>query len=709
MGLGIWAMHYIGMLAFTLPVPVLYHYPTVIVSLFAAIAASAVALFTVSRERMGLGSSIAGSLIMGGGIAAMHYIGMEAMRLPAMMEYHWNLIGLSIALAILISFVALTLAFQVRQETASLRKLLSAVVMGSAIPLMHYTGMWAVRFHISDIPFSTRLTVRISSLSIVVITLTSIFAMVLAITSAFLDRILAVANAARDGEARFRLQAEAIPQIVWTAVPGGGIDYCNQRWYELTGFSEEQTLGFGWKDALHPDDVPVAMENWGRSNKTGQAFDMEYRLRSAAGGYRWHLVRATPMRDASGTITKWFGACADIEDQKHNQQILEGEIKERTEELAEANLRLQEEMAERDHARHELDQQNETMLQDLTARSQRATLLAKMGELLQSCISKDEVFAAALGFAPRIFPTSRGSVALLNAGRDLVEMVGQWHDCQIPATVFEPSCCWALRTGHPHLVVAGDTTAPCVHASGVKNTYLCIPILAQGEALGILHFQATDDAPVMADAELSFKTTFAGQVGLSVANIRLREALRAQSIKDPLTGLYNRRYLTEMLEREIRRAVRAEQPLGILMLDLDHFKKFNDTYGHDAGDTVLRETASFLTKSIRIEDIVCRFGGEEFVIILPTADLNASHARAERIRSKLRELTVLHQGQSLGMITVSVGVAALPQHGTSPRELLDAADAALYRAKREGRDRVVVADPPPLADAPPTAVEVAKS
>src|SRR5437867_3128095 len=149
----------------------------------------------------------------------------------------------------------------------------------------------------------------------------------------------------------------------------------------------------------------------------------------------------------------------------------------------------------------------------------------------------------------------------------------------------------------------------------------------------------------------------------------------------PLTGLYNRRYLEEMLEREIRRAVRAEQSLGILMIDLDHFKRFNDTYGHDAGDAVLRETASFLAKSIRAEDIVCRFGGEEFVVILPTADLEASRARAERIRSKLRELTVLHQGQSLGRITISIGVSALPLHGTSPKELLEAADAALYRAK----------------------------
>jgi len=194
-----------------------------------------------------------------------------------------------------------------------------------------------------------------------------------------------------------------------------------------------------------------------------------------------------------------------------------------------------------------------------------------------------------------------------------------------------------------------------------------------------------------------------------VANIRLREALRSQSIKDSLTGLYNRRYLTEMLDREIRRAVRAEQSLGILMIDLDHFKNFNDTYGHDAGDAVLRQAASFLSKSIRVEDIVCRFGGEEFVVILPTADVNAAYARGERIRSKIRELTVLHQGHSLGMVTVSIGVAALPEHGTSPQVLLDAADAALYRAKREGRDRVVKADPPPPTEAQPPVAGIAKS
>lgn len=145
------------------------------------------------------------------------------------------------------------------------------------------------------------------------------------------------------------------------------------------------------------------------------------------------------------------------------------------------------------------------------------------------------------------------------------------------------------------------------------------------------------------------------------------------------------------------------------MIDLDHFKHFNDTYGHDAGDAVLRETAAFLAKSVRAEDIVCRFGGEEFVILLPMADLKATHARAERIRSKIRELTILHQGQSLGAVTLSVGVAALPQHGTAYQVLLQSPDAALYRAKHEGRDRVAVANPITQTEAPQNAAGARKS
>ena len=516
-----------------------------------------------------------------------------------------------------------------------------------------------------------------------------------AIASSFFDRFRALQkgglNAARERELYFQTMAEAVPEIIWTADPNGMDDFFNQKCFDYTGLTFEQLRGAKWHAIIHPDDLEGCASKWKTALRTGDPYDVEYRLRGKDGNFRWFLGRANPIRDTKGEIVKWFGTCTDIEDQKQSQQILEEQILERTMQLADTNTRLQEEMAERSAARKELDRQYERMMEDLRIRSERATMLAKMGELLQSCVDLKEVLAAALGFAPRIFPATRGAMALLNDARNLAEVAGSWTGCQIPATDFEPVECWALRTGHPHFVTAGDLTAPCAHASGVKNTYLCIPILAQGETLGILHLQATDEAPQIDPSELSFKTTFAAQVGLSIANIRLREALRTQSVRDALTGLYNRRYLEETLEREIRRAARAAQSLGVLMIDLDHFKKFNDTYGHDAGDVVLRETGASLTKGIRAEDFVCRFGGEEFVVILPTADPETSRARAERLRSKMRELTIMYQGKSLGMVTISVGVAAFPAHGTSPKELMAAADAALYEAKRGGRDQVMVA------------------
>jgi diguanylate cyclase (GGDEF)-like protein/PAS domain S-box-containing protein len=697
MGMGIWAMHYVGMLAFSLPVPILYHYPTVVWSLVAAVAASAVALFTVSRETMSRASIVAGSCIMGGGIAAMHYIGMMAMRLPAMMRYRWDVVALSVILAVAISSVALILSFRIRnEEKTTPRKVFSALLMGSAIPLMHYTGMWAVSFQASSLPVEVTHVVSISILGALAISIVTSVVLVGAIVSSLLDRMLVgqeieIADA-RESELLLRTLAGAVPQMLWAATPDGAHEFFGTRWYEYSGLTPAQSRGSGWKFAVHPDDLADVNEKWAHSFASGDPYEIEYRFRSADGSYRWFLARANAIRDEAGRIIKWFGTFTDIEDQKHNQQILEQQIKDRTEQLSEANTKLQEEMWERDIARRRLDEQNENMLREVTERSKRATMLAKMGELLQTCVKKEEIYAAALGFAPRIFPTTRGALLLLDSGRSLAEAYGSWNECLMPVSVFQPSDCWALRTGHPHLVVAGDKTARCAHAAGVTHTYMCIPILAQGEAFGILHFQATDEVPTLADSELSLKTTFAGHLGLSVANIRLREALHTQSIRDPLTGLYNRRYLGETLERETRRAVRAEHGLGVLILDLDHFKKFNDTYGHDAGDTVLRETATFLTKSVRAEDIVCRYGGEEFVVVLPMADLKASQARAEHIRAKLRELTILHQGRSVGMLTVSVGVAELPTHGTEGKELLEAADAALYRAKREGRDRVFVAE-----------------
>jgi GAF domain-containing protein len=236
---------------------------------------------------------------------------------------------------------------------------------------------------------------------------------------------------------------------------------------------------------------------------------------------------------------KWFGSCTDIEDQKRDQQNLEEEVRQRTQAVVEANARLTEEMSLREQTQKELDQQTEKMVGELTERSQVNGLLAQMGDLLQSCTNMKEALSVVLGFAPTMFPDLRGVVILLNASRSLLEVAGTWADCQLPATVFEPNACWALRTGHRYQVDAGSPTVTCTHAAPTNRSYLCIPIQAQGEALGVIHFQIKEEKREFSASELSLAATFAEQTGLSIANIRLREALRSQSIRDSLTGLFN--------------------------------------------------------------------------------------------------------------------------------------------------------------------------
>jgi diguanylate cyclase (GGDEF)-like protein len=180
-------------------------------------------------------------------------------------------------------------------------------------------------------------------------------------------------------------------------------------------------------------------------------------------------------------------------------------------------------------------------------------------------------------------------------------------------------------------------------------------------------------------------------VTMTLANLHLREQLYNQSIRDPLTNLFNRRYMNETLEREIRKAGRHQQPVGVVMLDVDHFKEFNDAYGHDAGDVVLQKVAVFLQHYIRAEDIACRYGGEEFTLILPGASVENTYKRAEELRYGLETLQVFYDGQPLGNITISAGIACFPDHGNSVASLLGMADHALYEAKRSGRNRVLIA------------------
>jgi diguanylate cyclase (GGDEF)-like protein len=221
-------------------------------------------------------------------------------------------------------------------------------------------------------------------------------------------------------------------------------------------------------------------------------------------------------------------------------------------------------------------------------------------------------------------------------------------------------------------------------------------MVAQGSSLGILTivdrvFCDESGSPITS-RKTKLASVFAEQMSLAFANLQLRDTLKYQSVRDPLTGLFNRRHMEEVLERELLRAARKSTTATLLMIDIDHFKRFNDTYGHEAGDLLLRELGSVLRDQVRGGDVACRYGGEEFLLIMGETDIELACRRAENLREKTAALQLHYRGQVLRRITLSIGVAGFPAHGNTAAKLISAADEALYRAKREGRDRVLVAE-----------------
>jgi diguanylate cyclase (GGDEF)-like protein/PAS domain S-box-containing protein len=349
---------------------------------------------------------------------------------------------------------------------------------------------------------------------------------------------------------------------------------------------------------------------------------------------------------------------------------------------------------ERKQAAEALRQANASLaakVGELEARTGEIELLGQMGDLLQSSLEAREAYAIITRFAPQIFPGTAGAVCMVDTARRLVEAVTTWGEGPIGERVFGLEDCWALRNGRPHWVEGAVAGGVCKHTgSSPMAGYACLPMMAQGEIHGILHLRTDLPGPLDASRR-KLASAFGEQVALSLANIHLRETLHRQAIHDPLTGLYNRRYLEDALDREMRRATRKGVPVGILMLDLDRFKLYNDTHGHVAGDALLRAFGAYLQGNIRVEDIACRYGGEEFAIILPDVGLEKALERAEHIREGAPGIPVMLDGRRLEAATISIGVAALPTHGTSPEAVLRAADAALYAAKAEGRNCVKAA------------------
>jgi len=352
-------------------------------------------------------------------------------------------------------------------------------------------------------------------------------------------------------------------------------------------------------------------------------------------------------------------------------------------------------------AKEALAQANEKLLarvDELHRLNDESGMIREMGDLLHTSLSSNETGEIIRQAMEKLFPGESGAVCMLNDERNQLEVQAVWGEFQPADGVFAPEDCWALRRGRTHSCEDGSKALRCAHMSKCPECYsVCVPLMAQGESLGLLHVRgemASSEKTGQRNplARQSRAERAAERIALALANLKLRESLRWQSIRDPLTGLFNRRYLEESLDREIRRAIRNRRPLSTVMIDIDHFKKFNDTYGHEAGDTLLAAVGGLLQSRTRVEDIACRYGGEEFALILPDAHLEFAQKRAEDLREEAKQIRINYRGKQLERITLSLGLSSYPEHGNSPGDLLRIADAALYHAKDEGRDRVVIGE-----------------
>ena len=332
------------------------------------------------------------------------------------------------------------------------------------------------------------------------------------------------------------------------------------------------------------------------------------------------------------------------------------------------------------------------LVAELQRRESEMQALISMDDLLQSCTAQDEAYKVVGLAAGELFAGQTGCLAVLHASGQYLEMVARWGERPLGQPIFSLEDCWALRRGQLHEVTDPQAGLLCRHfVSQPETSYLCVPLTVQGETLGVFCLVG---APAKRShhqvSQLQLAVTVSEAIKLSLSNLKLREELRAEAIHDPLTGLFNRRYLEETLPRELHRAQRAHSPLCVAMLDLDNFKRFNDTYGHDAGDSLLRELGRLLLGKLRKSDISCRYGGEEFVLVLPDSSAADAKQRMEQIRAQIKELQIPHGEQQLRAITVSAGVAQAEDPAPNPSQLLRAADTALYAAKNAGRDRVMV-------------------
>jgi diguanylate cyclase (GGDEF)-like protein/PAS domain S-box-containing protein len=450
----------------------------------------------------------------------------------------------------------------------------------------------------------------------------------------------------------------------------GRVELVNQAFTVLSLYNQNELVGNNL-DSMFQADTNGDMLPWSPQGFPGQTVQAAVRRRRKDGKVLDLELHAVPLV-VGGQIRGAYTIYRDISDQIKASQ------------------------AEREHAKS-----LSRLVRELEVQTDQMTLLNDMAGLLECCSTTKEACAVVAQSAPKLFAEDpSGTLYTFKQSRNLIEASASWGNSKVPESVYSPETCWALRRGRAHWSDTGKGGVCCSHFPATPPAHhLCIPMMGQGETIGVLHIEfpfVPDGASDLRYSQQRLATTVAGQIALSLASLQLREKLRDQSIRDPLTGLFNRRFMQESLDREMIRARRKSHPLSVLFIDLDNFKRFNDTFGHDAGDLVLRSVADLLRGFFRGDDVTCRCGGEEFAVILPESSGRNAAARAEVLREEIKKLKLQYGGLTLDPVTTSIGVASFPEHAFNPEDLLKTADQCLYQSKAAGRNCVTVAVAQPV-------------
>ncbi len=701
MGLGIWSMHFIGMLAFHLPIVLSYDVRITLLSIVPAILSSALVLWLVRGGHFSGFRLAMGAVLLGGGIAAMHYTGMAAIPMQPAIRYHPVIFAASIAVAIVVAFVALKLALSLSGIVARWKKFAAALIMAGGICAMHYTGMAAALFAPDSYCVTAPGAIDNTWLA-GMIAFNTVIVLLVTVTIAFYDAKLSDQNARMVGALKavnadltqrtqraerlavelrvseeslrqFRAAMEISPDAIFL------VDRASMRYIDVNdtacamlGYRREELIGMGptdFNDLATPEEMAIAFDQAITLGTQGRASLPERRtLRRKEGSMFPVEVRRRALRAGDRDII--VSVAQDIT----SREQTEAQIIQAREQLSNG-------------------------IKALEQRNREITLLAELSNFLISCLTTEEACRAIPKYCETLFPGQTGVLYLFRASRDHLNPYASWGAIQDDLPPIKPEDCWALRRGRPHIVLDPQKDAICEHVAKPHKDapYVCIPLVVQSDLLGLMWIGFADRGATVGETRAGMNSqeqlavTLSEQIALALSNIRLRENLRQQTIRDPLTGLYNRRFLEESLNREMARCKRSGSVFSLMMMDLDHFKRFNDTFGHDAGDSVLRSFAQALQENTREGDIICRFGGEEFVLLLPDTDRKGAVIRAERILRIVRALLVMHDDKTVGPITTSIGVALYPQDGETTKAIIQSADRALYLAKGAGRDRLMIA------------------